>query len=178
MLNMPCIARDVKACYLLAEALKHGPFDLCGYRDRVASERHRIASLSEDQLDQGIPDPDRRTRYSGGTWRRSVVELACCSVWPQMGKRQWAAGLVSRVVEELRVKGGSADELYERAKIVQISFADNPLIVFRRKRTAEQFRIDDGCHRAVAYYLAGFRHAFAYVGMYEGSCALRWNWEG
>jgi hypothetical protein len=64
------------------------------------------------------------------------------------------------------------------ARGVLLQFADLPLIVFRRKRSAEQFRIDDGCHRAVAYYLAGFRQAFAYVGEYHGPGELSWHWKG
>lgn len=178
MFDMPCKPREVKECFLLADALKAGPFDPRGYRDRLASERRRIASMSEGQLDREISDPDRRARYSGGTWRLTVVELACCSVWPRMGGRQWATGPIPDVAEELRAHVDSADPLFEIAKNVQLSFSDIPLIVFRRKRSAQQYRIDDGCQRAVAYYLAGFRQAFAYVGVYEGRGELGWVWEG
>jgi hypothetical protein len=60
----------------------------------------------------------------------------------------------------------------------QLWFAELPLVVFSRKRAADQFRVDDGCHRAVAAYLAGFRQAFAYIGEYRGSGELNWSWDG
>jgi hypothetical protein len=61
---------------------------------------------------------------------------------------------------------------------IQFTFADIPLVVIRRESSAVQFRIDDGCHRAIAYYLAGFRQAFAYVGQYQGEHKLNWPWDG
>jgi hypothetical protein len=39
-------------------------------------------------------------------------------------------------------------------------------------------RIEDGSHRAIAYYLAGFKQAFAYAARVPSSCNLTWKWEG
>ena len=64
------------------------------------------------------------------------------------------------------------------APTARLWFAELPLVVFRRKRAVDQFRIDDGCHRAVAAYIAGFRHAFAYIGEYGGRSKLGWSWAG
>jgi hypothetical protein len=168
----------VKASFRLADALKDGPFDPDGFRDRLAAERSRLAQLSEEQLDLGIRDPERRVRYGGARWRLTVVELAHCSVWPHMGGRQWASGPVPRVAADLPTRGLPEDRLHSKARVARLAFADLPLIMFRRKRSAEQFRLDDGCHRAVAYYVAGFRQAFAYVGEYQGPGELAWPWEG
>ena len=178
MLDVACDPREVKACFLLADAMNHGPFDPIGYHESLTTNRSRIAQRTEQQLDQEIRDPERRVRYNGGKWRLAVVELSKCSVWPQMGSRPWARGPVSRVARELQTYGRSDDRLNSMARVVQLSFADLPLIVFRRKRTAEQFRIDDGCHRAVAYYVAGFRQAFVFIGEYQGQSELTWAWDG
>ncbi len=178
MLGVPCEPRSVRECFLLAEAMKDGPFDPRGYHDRLSSERRRIAGLSDEQVARGITDAARLARFTCATWRLSVVELACCSVWPRMGRRQWATGPAPRVAGELRARGEPGDRLWQMAEAVQLPIADIPLIVTCRRRSAQQFRIDDGSHRAVAYYLAGFRQAFAYVGTAGGGDRLVWPWEG
>lgn len=178
MLQSRCEARPVKECYLLANVLKAGPFDPQGFRDRLAAERSRIANLPADEIDHLISDMHRRRRYNGAMWQFSIVTLDTCSVWPCMGGRRWVAGRVSRVASELPKFGQSSDRLFAMAWATPLSFAEIPLIVFCRKESTTEYRIDDGCHRAVAYYLAGLRQAFAYVGSYDGPGKLTWPWEG
>jgi hypothetical protein len=178
MVDRRCEAREVKECLLLADALKSGPFESHGFRNRVVQEWQRISKLSVAHIDQTITDSSRRTRYSNGTWMLTVVDLASCSVWPRMGQRQWATGPVPCVAQKVWERGGASDKIIEMVRAVRLSFAEVPLIVFRRKQSPQQFRIDDGCHRAVAYYLAGFRQAFAFVGDYNGPHELNWPWEG
>jgi hypothetical protein len=181
MLGESCDKREVQVCYLVAKALgREGrdPFDPAAFRERLAAERARVESLSAGELDQAVTDDYRRLRYVGAPWRWSVVELARCSVWKHMGGRLWATGPVPRVAEAFRSQGKPDDQMHAMVTVPHLTFAELPLIVFRRKSSADQFRIDDGCHRAVAYYLAGFRQAFAYVGEYHGRGALDWRWEG
>ena len=56
--------------------------------------------------------------------------------------------------------GGRRDVIRER---IQEVFAEFPLIAIRTRSDHSRLRLEDGSHRAIAYYLAGFRQAFAYV---------------
>lgn len=178
MFKADCLPRQVKECFLLAETLKTGPFDAAGYQNCLTLEQKRIAGLSEEQVNQRITDSDRRSRYNNGTWLLTVVDLAACSVWPRMDGRLWATGPVNRVAERLKTQDDPTNKAWAILKFIQQSFSEVPLIVFRRNSNPCQFRIDDGCHRAVAYYLAGFRQAFAFVGVVDGKHNLNWRWEG
>ena len=41
-----------------------------------------------------------------------------------------------------------------------------------------KFCIDDGANRAVACYLAGFREAYAYIGVVREEINHKWEWRG
>jgi hypothetical protein len=178
MLEVPCCAREEKEALILANMLKAGPFDPDGFRAKLASERARLAGLPAPTMDQAVHDAHRRKRYNAASWVFSVIDLGSCSVWPHMGSKLWAKGLVSKVAADIPVQAGMEDKLWQVKTTIRLSFADLPLIVFRRKRSASQFRIDDGCHRAVAYFVAGFRQAFAYVGTVADDLNHSWPWEG
>jgi hypothetical protein len=178
MFEALCSPRSVKECFLLANALKTGPFDPESYRAKAGLERRRLAEISDTQIDQQVTDGYRRRRYNHATWLLTVVDLASCSVWNPMGQRNWATGPVSQVAERLKTLGDSTDRLWDMTQFIQQPFSEVPIIVFERKSNCRQFRIDDGCHRAVAYYLAGFRQAFAIVGKVDPKYNLDWRWEG
>jgi hypothetical protein len=178
MFEALCVPRFVKECFLLANALKTGPFDPDSYRANAASERRRLAGSSDLHIELGITDLKRRSRYNNGTWLLTVVDLESCSVWPRMGERNWATGPVRQVAERLKTRGDVTDKLWDMTKFIRQPFSEVPVIVFERRSNPRQFRIDDGCHRAIAYYLAGFRQAFALVGKVDGKYNLDWRWEG
>ena len=174
--ELQCNAREVKEALLVADALKSGPFEPQGFRERLVNERTRVGQLTDIEVERSITDHNRLKRYNGGTWVRTVVNLADCSVWQGMGSRHWATGTVQKVVEQLRKQGRSTDRLFAMSGLFQLFLEEQPLIVFRRSQTPRQYRIDDGCHRAVAYFLAGLRQAPAYVGSYDGPAKLDWPW--
>jgi hypothetical protein len=111
-----------------------------------------------------------------------AVELTCCAVWPEMGKKEgeadkrWASGPVDKAAEEFRKH--PKDRVWEMVKTAELSIAHLPIVVLRRNSVRTQFRIDDGCHRAVAFYLAGGRLALAYVGQIAPEINEGWRWEG
>lgn|SRR6185437_1183725 len=178
MLESLCDVRQVMESFWLADIMKGGPFDPSAYLERLAVERGRLAGLNIGQIESGIHDGHRLVRYKGGMWRSMVVQLADCSVWPHMGGRRWATGPVLRVVEMLPRMGASTDRLLQMARMVSLWISDLPLIVFQRGRAAGQFRIDDGCHRAVAAYMAGYRQMPAFSRGVGGRHKLEWKWEG
>jgi hypothetical protein len=177
MIPQPVTARDVNECFLLGEALRAGAFDGTQFRTKLSAERQRIAAIPDDELFRLVADGDRQARYCCN-WELQIVDLANCSVWPQLEGRPWASGPVPRVAQRVLGRNEPNERIVTMATSVRLWFAELPLIVFRRKRSYAQFRIDDGSHRAVASYLAGFRQAFAFVGDYAGDGELMWRWEG
>jgi hypothetical protein len=174
MFMRPSQPREVKECLLLANKMKDGPFDQMGFSSELERFKTTLASLPLEQIDQSIreKDPRRFTRYTEANWTLTVVSLERCRVWPKMGGRDWPAEYVNLVANDL-VK--QADEkFWAMGNLAQLFFAAIPLIIIRPTSSADQLRIDDGCHRAIAYYLAGFRQAFAFVGDYQGEAAERW----
>jgi hypothetical protein len=177
MLETDCDPRQVKEALLLADRLKGGPFEPEGFRERLRLERERLTALSIVEIDREIK-ADRRRRLSEARWVLTVVTLDQCSVWPAMDERKWATGPVDRVAVRLQREGDRDNKVWKILGVVQQTFADLPLTAFRRKSNPAQYRIDDGSHRAVAYYLAGFREAFAYVGRVRDELNHHWPWEG
>lgn len=174
MLELPSNIREVKECFVLANVLKSGPNSLEPFTFRAAFERQRLSGLSDEQLDREITDQDRLRRLNNGRWEFSVVELNSCSVWPRMGGRNWATGLVGQVAEKLENRGDLTDRLWEMKKVVRQIFSELPLIVLRRASHPDRFQIEDGNHRAVAYYLAGLRQAFAFAGTVDSAFNHEW----
>ena len=68
------------------------------------------------------------------------------------------------VATAFRTRGASEDRIRASLPHIHNTFAALPLIAVRGKGGPLLFHLDDGHHRAIAYYLAGFRQAFAYVG--------------
>jgi hypothetical protein len=58
------------------------------------------------------------------------------------------------------------------------SFANIPIVVIRMNKNPSRFCIDDGANRAVACYLAGFREAYAYIGVVREEINHKWEWQG
>jgi hypothetical protein len=95
-----------------------------------------------------------------------------------MGGRVWAKGPVGTVAAGFRERNDQTDRIWEIVTAVEVIRADLPLILLRGRSDLARLRTEDGCHRAVAYYLAGLRRAVAYVGTVRDEINLTWQWEG
>jgi hypothetical protein len=122
---------------ILADRLKAGPFDPEGFRAKLASERERLAGLFAPKADQAVTDAARREHFTAATWVLAVVDREDCSVWPRMGQKPWAEGLLPKVAAASPTKAGAEDKLWQMATTIRLAFADLPLIVFRRRAVAQ-----------------------------------------
>ena len=180
----PSSPEEVARAHLLADQLKEGPFTPDGFRSRIAESQTLLSGYAKDKLFSSMTDAQRRKRIESGTWVFTVITLDQCSVWERMGatdknRREWAKGPVNRVASELQRKADPENKVWAILRNIRMVFAEFPLIIIRSTgEPSRRFRIDDGSHRAVAYYLAGFRHAFAYVGTVPSHLNLTWNWSG
>lgn len=154
--------RQVKEAFFLAERMKNGPYEMPALELAIARVKAEIAALSDSELDSQIKDPKRLQQINEAKWYFGKVQIARCRVWPGMGKRPWATGDVPGVGVRCVKHSDPSDRLWkmaERAKTLK----QLPLIVHSRIEP-RQYRIDDGCHRAVALFLAGIKEAEAYIG--------------
>lgn len=181
MLPFECTPRQVKEAVALADALKAGPFDPDGFREKLAEARNTLRSFSENDIDEKYlkAHQDRLRRIDEGRWTMGMVELAACLTWRHFGGRQWAdTRPVNATADLMRQINDPSDRLWEMSKSAHLFFATLPIIVIRMNKNPSRFFIDDGAHRAVAYYLAGFREAFAYIGVVREEINHKWEWQG
>jgi hypothetical protein len=167
----------VARAFLLAEALKKAPPDRDAFRTMLEEERKKIAALSFKDL-FGQIDADRRKRLETGQWVFTVVSLERCAVWPGMGGEEWARGPVHKISGLFPSKAMAGSKTRVIRERIQEVFAEFPLIAIRTRSDHSRLRLEDGSHRAIAYYLAGFRQAFAYVARVPSANNLTWKWEG
>lgn len=181
MLLVGCEARQVKEAVVLADKLKSGPFDPTAFKTNLTEAKTQLRSLSETSIDEAHfkNHRDRLRRINEGNWTLGVVELADCLTWPHFGGRnEIVAGPVNVTAEIVRSRSDPKDRLWEMAKHVHLFFVNLPLVVIRMNKNPTKFFIDDGAHRAVAYYLAGFREALAYIGVVSEDINHKWEWPG
>lgn len=149
-------------------------------------ERLRDSMLhqSEAELLAQISDQDRRERYRRARWARGEVELNKYWGWPKMGGIQWAAGKVSEVAAILVVHANEPGryctdikrseifrDITEHLPVVKAAL---PILVFdgdgihgpyaRLRQGQVAYDLDDGCHRAIAAWLAGWSKMPAFIG--------------
>lgn len=167
----------VARAFLLAEELKRAPPDRDAFRAAVDAERKKLAALAGPDLFKLI-EADRRKRIEQGSWVFAIINLDRCALWPGTGGEEWARGPVAKIAGQFpsRAKPGNRARAI-RERIPEI-FAEFPLIGIRTRSDHNRYRIEDGSLRAVAYYLAGFRQAFAYVARVPSAINLTWKWEG
>ena len=181
MLLGSCTQRQVKEAVVFADKLKDGPFESDGFRKKLAEVRNELRSLSERSIDQSHfkDHQDRLRRINEGQWVLGVVELENCLTWPHFGGRKWVeAWPVNVTADSVRNHNDSNDRLWEMVKHVHLYVLNLPLVVIRTNKNPTTFYIDDGAHRAVAYYLAGFREALAYIGVVREDINHKWEWPG
>ncbi len=175
--NTDAVARAFLLAERLSDRLKKAPTDRDGFRAALVAEREKLAALSGPALLELVPT-DRRARFEKGAWVLAIVNLDRCSVRPGMGGEDWARGPVIKIANQFpsrSMPGNPVRVLIERVPDI---FADLPLIAIRTRSDHARYRLDDGSHRAVAYYLAGFRQAFAFVERVPSSLNHTWKWEG
>jgi hypothetical protein len=178
MLQGQCTQRQVKEAVILADKLKDGPFDPDGFKKKLAEVQNEIRPLSENSIDEKYfkDHQDRLRRINEGHWVPGVVDLENCLTWPHFGGRECATGPVNVIADSVRNQHNPADRLWEMVKHVHLYFVSLPLVVIRMNKNPTKFFIDDGAHRAVSSYLAGFRESFAYVGVVREDINHKWEW--
>jgi len=173
--------RQVKEAVVLADKLKNGPFDPIEFKRKLAEARAELQSLSESDIEKAHfkDHQDRLRRINEGQWVLGIVELENCLTWPHFGgRKQIEAGPVNVTAEFVRSQNDPNDRLWEMVKHVHLFLLNLPLVVIRMSKNPIKFFIDDGAHRAVAYYLAGFREAFVFIGVVREDINHRWEWPG
>jgi hypothetical protein len=153
-------------------------------RSQLAEFRAELTSLSDTDLEIKVGDSDRVRHYKNAQWVSSEVELARCWVWPAMGGIAWASGKLPAVAEKFSLpaqfpltgeKKVKLDLIAGSMAVISNCF---PIIVFVQdgarcpglhpsydiERGEGEFDNDDGCHRAIAAWQAGYRRLPAYVG--------------
>jgi hypothetical protein len=136
---------------------------------------HERNILSSQTFEELVGDPDRRVRFAHSIWTRHHINLDLCWVWPEVGGDKKASGNVPEVAKIL--SGNLSPKLLEMTRKPLLYRKKLPLIVFlwppgihnyeRTRKFAIQYDIDDGSHRAVALWLANYRSADAFVGIWN-----------
>ena len=170
-------AEVVARAFLLAEELKRAPRTAKPSARSWKAQRKKLAALSGTELFKLI-EVDRRKRIELGSWVFTIINLDRCAVWPGMGGEDWARGPVAKISGQFPSKAQSGNRTRAIRERVQEIFAEFPIIGIRTRSDHTRIRIEDGSHRAVAYYLAGFRQVFAYVARVPSAINLTWKWEG
>lgn len=177
MFERSCTPIVVARAFLLADILKNMVSDREKFRAALIEERKKLAAMDAPDVFKQI-EPDRRKRIEMGSWVFAVINLDRCAVWPGMGGEEWARGPVSRLASQFPSRAMPGNRTRAIRECTQDIFAELPLILIRTRTDYNRFRIEDGSHRAIAYYLAGFRQAYAYVARVPGTINLTWKWDG
>lgn len=155
---------EVKKSFLLAEALRPMrdiPFRQ-EWQESFEQKRGEYGEMEERCLDLHIEDKERLKRYNKAVWEFvPALDLSLCRVWPEMGQRSWADGLVPDVALKFKEKVSTSDRIWLMGDYTDL-FVQLPLIVFKE---GSFFNLDDGSHRAVATYLTGKKCLPAYLGV-------------
>lgn len=179
MLPGECTRLQVKEAVYLADKLKDGPFDRDGFNKKLTEVKNKLRSLSEIGIEEAHfkDQHDRLRRINEGNWMLGIVGLENCLTWPHFGSwKSVEAGPVDVTAEKVRNHLEPDDRLQEIVTHVHLFFLNLPLVVIRTNKHPAKFFIDDGTHRAVAYYLAGFREALAYIGVVREDINHKWDW--
>jgi hypothetical protein len=165
----------VKRAFVLADWLKDAPFDSAEiFRAILEAERLRVERLSEADLDsiisrdskkltesERLKDSRRLTDYNKANWKREMIELRVCSVYPRMGERPWAQGFVPDVAEKFKRLEPLASRIWAMKRLDEIFAFELPIVVLR---SSPCLHIDDGSHRAVAMALCNIESVSAWIG--------------
>jgi len=159
-------ARDVKEAFVLGNTMKCEWKDFELFKTKLSEEKQRIAALSDLDLDALIEDKRRLRAYkTASLWTNEEISLIDCRVWPGMGSRPYLRGSVDEAASLFQRHGPFDDRLHAMTIMAKENlFSEMPLILFRRKNMPQKYRIDDGCNRAVALWLANIPLTRAYIG--------------
>jgi hypothetical protein len=151
--------------FVLSDRMKRGPFDNVElFAIVLSAEKQRVQALSEVDLRSIIDrDHERLENYCSAAWRFEVVELANCSVYPQMGERAWATGNVPEVVEKFERLEPLTSRIWSMKCYVEFFKSSDwlPILILQR---GSELKIDDGSHRAVALRLSNIQKTGAWIG--------------
>ncbi|HQR06706.1 MAG TPA: hypothetical protein PLN21_07785 [Gemmatales bacterium] len=167
--------RQVKIAYIVPRDLKKKGLTLENFTAKLAEFTAEVENFSDAELDHHVVFEDgepihqhRLTMIKASTFACKIVKLERCSVWPEMGKRKWLRGMIPTAEKLIQNKAAKDDPLFDMVEYARRGLYDSiPLILFPRASNNEQFRIDDGNHRALSRFIAGATDALAYVGSIE-----------
>ena len=157
--------RRVKEAFVVADTLKagsfHSPEALFASIEKL---QHEVTSWTDNQIDAFIAqdNPNRLRDYDRAQWKLDRVDLEKCTVWPHMGRPDWAEGGVMTVADLFRRHEPQQSRIWDMQKFGDIFSSRLPIIVFP---VGPRVMIDDGLHRAVAMALAGLESAVAWIGL-------------
>src|SRR5947209_7516071 len=97
--------RQAKEAFVVADMLKAGPFHSReAFLVSLENLQREVTSWTDNEIDAIIAqeNPHRLANYTRAQWKSGVVELGKCTVWPCMGRREWAEGSVTTVADFFR----------------------------------------------------------------------------
>ncbi len=163
---------EVKYHLVLAERLKDTaraspgltPGDTAEFLANVERERARLSAAPAQDLDLiiGGKNASRLRRYNSAAWTKEEVDLESCLVADGMGRKPWVRGLkVPEAASVFLSREGEKSRVSLMKSRTQLFLKSFPIIVLA---AGAQSRIDDGSHRAVAAWLAGYRTVPGFIG--------------
>lgn len=177
-ITIRCSVRAANEVFALSDRMKHGwPLTGESFRSLLGQHIDQVERLGAEALDLEVRE-HRRRRYTAATWTLQEISLEACAVWPRMGGRPWATGPVPKVAALFPARSSPDDRIRRMVMCVSLFRECLPLQVLAVQNDLTKFRIDDGCDRAVAMYLAGVRTMFAFVGIVRHHLNHQWPWSG
>jgi hypothetical protein len=123
MLGSQRSTREVKESFLLADAMKAGPFEMPYFQQVIVAERLRVASLSSDVIENLVKD----SKTSSTVERCHVASLGGLAKRMRrltgMGGREWARGLVPQVCKKVRPREVTGDRLFAMSRLVPLFYS-------------------------------------------------------
>jgi len=132
----------------------------------LQAQKKKIGRIKDGEIKEKLKsDSYRYEGYQAATWSLRKISLKYCSVFPNMGGREWAFGTIHDLLPRFRdpVFESPQSQIWALKKMAALWAAHLPIIVWQK---GSSLRIDDGSHRAMAMALAGIDEVEAYVGVF------------
>jgi hypothetical protein len=162
----PSPTRRAKEAFVIAEMVKAGPLHSPeAFLASMENLEREVTSWTDNEIDSFMAreNPHRLANYNRAQWKSDTVELQKCTVWPRMGRREWAEGNVTTVADLFRRHEPQQSRIWDMQKFGEIFSSRLPIIVFLVGPSS--IMIDDGSHRAVAMALADIKSSLAWIGL-------------
>ena len=168
-----------------------------GLRHEYQKLKEYFLNLKESELDEKFSDKVRLKRYNSMDWYKSEIELEKAGVWPKMkgldikltvGNVPVTTEGVKKILNgklNLEVPKKFLIQLSSLREIAEFVYENFPLVFYPGGEVREKdynvwarennqplcniydFDIDDGCSRAIAYWLNGVKKAPTFFAEYK-----------